>query len=372
MSNTIRFGIAAAVVVVAAIIGFTYINSQVGSDEPSPAPSPSANLGGALPDGLRHPFLGERRDVPGRPSTAAILVFGASTFEFFDGTTTSMRSSAAAMGSGQLQVVSVEGTAGCEIGDEGRYAYTLSPGGSLMTITLGSDPCPARAAAMVGEFQRSDCRNADNFCLGNLEAGSYSSQYVEPRPAGEWEARFGALTYTVPEGWAASADFPELYQLMTQSEYATDEGDCGDCDASINVWVNPLPAAPNCSENSAAGYGTSAADLRTWIADQPGLVSGPQHDVTIGSLSAFYFDIELAPGWTATCGDPANPFIGAPIFFNGYHLAIGVGDRQRFVLLDLGDGNTVAINIDPRDATSFDAFVAEAMPIVETFEFPAP
>jgi hypothetical protein len=42
MSNTIRIGVAAAVVVIAAIIGFNYVNSNVGSGEPTPIPSSTA------------------------------------------------------------------------------------------------------------------------------------------------------------------------------------------------------------------------------------------------------------------------------------------------------------------------------------------
>jgi hypothetical protein len=44
MNNMFRLGIAAAVVVVAAILGFTYLNNQVGTDTPTPTviPSPTA------------------------------------------------------------------------------------------------------------------------------------------------------------------------------------------------------------------------------------------------------------------------------------------------------------------------------------------
>jgi hypothetical protein len=43
MNSPIRIGIAAAVVVVAAILGFTYLNSEVGTDTPTPTPSLTAN-----------------------------------------------------------------------------------------------------------------------------------------------------------------------------------------------------------------------------------------------------------------------------------------------------------------------------------------
>jgi hypothetical protein len=37
--------------------------------------------------------------------------------------------------------------------------------------------------------------------------------------------------------------------------------------------------------------------------------------------------------------------------------------------VDLTGGDTILINIDTTDPATFDAFVAQAMPIVETFQF---
>jgi hypothetical protein len=46
------------------------------------------------------------------------------------------------------------------------------------------------------------------------------------------------------------------------------------------------------------------------------------------------------------------------------------GDRQRFILVDLSGGDTILINIDTLDPATLDAFLAEAMQIVQTFHFP--
>ncbi len=96
---------------------------------------------------------------------------------------------------------------------------------------------------MVGTWQTSDCRNPDNACLGDLQAGTYSSQFFEPRPLGEWAPRYGALTYTVPDGWAASSDFPESYALLTQEAYAAmdlEADGCSACPDGIAVWAAPI------------------------------------------------------------------------------------------------------------------------------------
>lgn len=69
-SNTFRVGIAAAVVVIAAIIGFNYVNSNVGTDEPSPTPTPTANPT-ATPVAIPPlPPMGAGNIVPGRYTIA--------------------------------------------------------------------------------------------------------------------------------------------------------------------------------------------------------------------------------------------------------------------------------------------------------------
>jgi hypothetical protein len=47
--------------------------------------------------------------------------------------------------------------------------------------------------------------------------------------------------------------------------------------------------------------------------------------------------------------------------------------RQRLILLDIGAGDVLAIALISEDPATFDAFVAEAMPVVESVEIrPAP
>ena len=256
MNTTLRFAVAAAVVTLAALVGFTFLNNQIGT-EPTPTPNPSESASGPLPAGLNHPFIGEPRSIPGLTSdpAAAILNFDGTTFRFGTGQRDILISEAAVTDSGQLILTTVVTRDGCNAGDEGLYDFSFSPGASHMTIT-GTDDCAARLAALVGTWQTSDCRNEDNFCLGNLEAGSYSSQYFEPRPLGAWAPRFGALTFTVPEGWAATNDFPENYSLETQAAYATDTpgaDGCSDCPDGIGVWAAPDGGGPRLQRSSGPG-----------------------------------------------------------------------------------------------------------------------
>jgi hypothetical protein len=374
VNATLRYGIAAVVVAVAAIVGFSLINNQVGDTEPTPTPSSSAEAGAAVSAALLHPFLGEPREAAlAIGGDRSMLIFTESTFALETGSGEIFRSAASVADSDVLVLVAQGPSSGCEVGTEGRYPYSFSPGGSILTFTEATDPCAERAAALSGDWQRSDCRNAENACLGNLEAGTYASQFIEPRALGAaWKARYGALTYTVPAGWAAFSDWPETYGLMTQADYATYDAEaCADCADQIAIWVNPQAASlDDCAEAAATGVDTTVAAMVEWLTQHPGLVVSEPQEVSIGGLNGTIVDLEMASDWTETCPAPVDPWVAAPTFFNGWHLAIAAGDRQRFVLVDLGDGNTVAINLDARDSTTFDAFVAEAMPIVETFEFP--
>ena len=79
-------------------------------------------------------------------------------------------------------------------------------------------------------------------------------------------------------------------------------------------------------------------------------------DVTIGGLTGKQVDMRLDPGWTETCpGDP-------PTF--------DLGDtRRRVILLDTPDHGVTFVNVDSLHSEGHEAFLAEAMPIVESFQF---
>ena len=371
MNTTLRYGVAAAVLTLAALLGFTYINNQVGN-EPTPTPSPSELSVRPLPAGLQHPFIGPPRAIPGISSepAAAILTFDGTTFTFWTGASDVLDSTATITSSDQLQLTSEAGGSTCEAGDEGLYDYSFSNGGSRLTIA-GTDDCAAREAALVGTWQTSNCRDPDNFCLGDLEAGTYSSQYFEPHPLGRWVPRFGALTYTVPSGWAASGDFPEGFTLITQEAYAAADPNadgCTACPDGITVLAAPQAAAADCLEEAAPGVGTSAADLAAWVEANSNFVVERRPSVTVDGQPAIVLRVEMADGATGLCGESGEA--GPPIFYNGWHMAIASGDRQEFILVDLAGGDTVMVNIDTADPATLDAIVAQAMPIVETFEFP--
>jgi hypothetical protein len=81
-------------------------------------------------------------------------------------------------------------------------------------------------------------------------------------------------------------------------------------------------------------------------------------------------NIQAAPSWTGTCawsgGKPAAVILSATD--TGPAFGLGGPEQGRFIFLDVG-ASVVAINISTPDASNFDQFVTQAMPIVETMQF---
>jgi hypothetical protein len=310
--------------------------------------------------------------IEGLPEVqAASIDFSGPRF-FYQGGRELMTSDYSMAGPGQIRLVAIRtGSSGCEQGDEGIYPYTLSAGGTMLTFGAGTDDCAARATALPGEWLRSDCKDPSDLCIGNLEAGTYQSSFFEPLPEGQWQARFGALSYSVPDGWANYLDSPNSYGLTTQADYAATPGtECYDCPGTrdaVTVLGDPGPATLDCLETMVEGVGTSASALANWLFSHPGLVATEPQSVTVGGRPATSLEVEPATDWTGTC-DETNPFRAVPIFFReeGYHWALPAGDRWQVTLVDLEDGHTVVIVVDT-DPGDLEAFIQETQDIVASF-----
>jgi hypothetical protein len=383
MSATTRLAAAGIAAVLVVGIGFAVLGRGpvVGpgtTASPSPSPSPSSTLEGRIPPGplsadLEHVFLGPNRATQGiPPGDRTILDFQGGRFIYWSGDQRLLASDAGADGD-IIELDALGGPGDCELHDIGRYRWSLSPGKNMLTLDGIEDDCATRMAALPGTYQRSACLDANDFCLGVLEPGTYASMYVRPDLASdaEWAAEFGAVRYTVPEGWANSADWPDHYALMRAGPYTAGETGHGAVTPdTITVLVHPGAARlhSECAEDAEPGVGTTRADLVAWLLEHPGLEVTQQADVTIDGNEATVLDLAVRDTWTETC-DEAAPFAAAPVFFSGYHWALAKNDRMRVVLFDLPSGNTVAVAIDVESPSTFDALVAEAMPIVESFDF---
>jgi hypothetical protein len=376
MSNAFRISIAAAVIGVAALLGYAAFTSRQVGPAPDATATPTAAASAAVPSELQHSFVGEANPVEGvRAATGAVLRISANELHYWLEAGDYFGSTASIDADGRLRLVATSVIGGCQPDQAGSYEFSRSPGGTRLTLS-GTDACQARLAALSGEWLRAACRDPDNDCLGVVEAGSYASLYFEPRRSAEWHPRFGAFTYTLPEGWAVYTDYPDDYGLAPQDAYeaAADPAcyACAGTNPAVAVLSDPGPASPDCLETGVEGVGSTGAELAAWLASHPGLVATNQGTTSVNGNSAWVLDLAVADDWTGTC-DQRNPVAAVAVFYRegSFHQVLPMGDRWHVVLIDIGGGHTVAVVVDG-DAQSLDTFVDEVTPIIDTFAFREP
>lgn len=359
---------------------------------PAAAPSASATAAYAVPPELRYSWVGAPRDIPGRgSSTRTNLRFGISGVcvagDQYSPSCDVVSSLLNVVDNRTLRLTTpLLAGADCRGGDAGTYPWSLSPGGTVLTIGAGTDACATRAVAVAGTWYRIGCKDAAAGCLGNLEAGTRPTQYINPRlPAGQpWDPAFGAMTYTVPDGWANSIDYPLSLVLMPASNYALEptQGSAAGVYHRVEVFGDPAAAVQDasCSGTPDPSITRTAAGLAAWVAGLPGVVASRSQPVTIDGHPGRSIDLTLAPTGAHTCtGDP-GPSVQLFTTFrrdtgNNHDFGIGAGEQIRVILLDLDKDHVAAIFIDDgssdhvADPARFQALVDAAMPIVESMHF---
>jgi len=339
---------------------------------PSGAASPSTGApiaaGGPIPTELQARWMGDHRGLVA-PGAGTTIVFDVSTFALSQSNAEGTRllsSGASTVGDGLFRLESTATTNGCTKGDVGLYRWILSASARTLTIIEDGDACPTRAGAVAGVWWLMGCTVDGDFCLGALDAGTYKSQYIAPRldPGAEWTPDFGGLTYTVPEGWANSSDWPNTFGLMPSAEFPGPAG--SDPPRSIGIVTQPAAMSQTtpCVLEPATGVARTVDGLVAWIGHAPGLVPTAPAAITIDGHPARWLDLRIDPAFTAKC-QGTTPSVG----YLTNEVSLLGAERQRLILVDLGDGDVVGIIIRASDPAAFDAFAAEAMPIVESFRF---
>jgi hypothetical protein len=386
-----RLPIAAVMAAVVIVIGGGILlvrpgqSTGTGPATASPSPTvPSAAV--PAPAALQATWVGPRRAIPGLPASDRYrFTLTASGLAFPDDTLQQsvLVSEASAPAPGQLQLTTTDATVGCRPGDVGRYTWSLSPSGSRLTLVATSDACQGRAAALAGDWFRVGCKNTADGCLGDLQdAGSYSSQYVTPMLASlaVWRPTWGALTYTVPAGWANSSDWPNSFSLTPSSDYAreTSQGPPAGVINEIDLYRDAAATAQNgqCSKAIVATVPQTVDGLIGYIRGLKSVVSTSPAAITVAGHPAQWIDVKVAPTWTATCPGvppltPAANFLafGGSSGGNDYEIGLSGKEQQRFIFVDLGGGIVALIAIDSTDPTRFGRLVADAMPIIASFNF---
>jgi hypothetical protein len=177
----------------------------------------------------------------------------------------------------------------------------------------------------------------------------------------------------------AEGSLPSEFALFTRFDGR--DTSCGSPRSSCAAFVvlaDPAPRQGSCSQTG--GTVVSAEALARAIGAHPGLQSTERVAEPIGDIDALRLDVAAAEG-ASTCGGSGEGIgfgDGVPVLTATRHTKLGApvvpviepGKRMRVYLLDLPEGaaRTLAIMIVAPEA-DFDAAIAAARPILDSFEF---
>ena len=330
------------------------------------APTPSASdVPVTVPVALRHPWIGDERDIDGFASPR-----DASLFEFlpdvpvltFGGTLTS---NIVKFDASEFVISLADDDAGCRAGARGTYRWELSAAGDTLTLVSGQDECPARGTALSGSWTRSDCPIVENACLGPLQAGMHQSTFFNPfLPFEDWEYERGVMTYSVPAGWANTSDFPHKYRLQPQER----TGEPG-----IFMWSEAriVSGERPCTSTTDPDFTPTPEAFVDWVMNHPGIDSTEPAPVNVGGVEGVVLEAEVRADAELPCTG-AGPYL--PMLADDGDLQWGFEPemRKRLYLLDLRDGRTLIISVEASGRELFDDLIDQATAIVESIAFKRP
>lgn len=189
-------------------------------------------------------------------------------------------------------------------------------------------------------------------CFGPQQSGSYTSRSLDP-----------AVTYTLTSDWVNQRDWAEFFLLYPDTPGNRALAAADEYAPYIVILPGPptVPTSAPCAATGKAATGgvvVNPADLVEYLGTVQGLTATSPIPVTLNGLPGQQIDIAVAPEWTGC--PPAVP--GQPIGNQPTE-----NDRIRLIVLEGPDVGTLMIRLWAR--TDFEAFLAEAMPVVESFEF---
>jgi hypothetical protein len=334
---------------------------------PAPVVTPGPT-GGPIPAELQGRWMGGHRDFAD-PDAGTSLLLEASSYSMQqsnDNTGATVRGDASSEGF-NLHVTAAVGD-GCDRLAEGVYAWSLSASGRVLTMTPDHDACAARTRNIPGTYWLMACRDPGTDCLGDLDPGTYQSQFIRPLlPDGAvWAPMFGGVTYTVPDGWANFSDWPGVLGLTTSTDFANTTPSNVQPLTQLTVFTHamPLAATKACSFEPVSAIPSSLDAALADLDKVKGLTVGATSSLSIGGHQAAFADLTFDAAGAAACGDEISFMKGG-----GDTLSIGAGERQRLYLVEVGEAGFVALWLRTPDAASFDQVVAPAAAIAESMSF---
>ena len=235
---------------------------------------------------------------------------------------------------------------GCRVGDAASYIFQLSPSGLDLTLTPVSDACAARATILAGDWSRTD--------NGALAPGRHEATLFKPFDSGT----AGRFAFTVPPGWAVVG---EHVSGETSIALGTPSGA-----SRVIVLANALPTTPqlDCGRASDVIVDATASGYGRWLAGRHGLVLTAPTPVTVGGLAGIMVDAAVDPVEASACEGRVENFYKAslPLYLEGE-------GRARYYLLDASPGVVLLVAVEAQDLAAWDAAIADATPVIESFEF---
>ena len=230
--------------------------------------------------------------------------------------------------------------------------YNLLPGGS--TGVGGPAPTASPTPTATPTAPPSPNASFEYPTGGILPAGSHATKLFTP-----------AFTFTVPDGWINDGDTAAaalgnlgFYSLFpdtpaNRAEFAR----TGNAANNMSIVAN-LERPWFVCEAWEDNRGPTAAEMAAAVSSNEATTTTGLVDVAIGGLTGKQFDVRLDPDWTETCpGDPPG---------------VDLGDqRTRAIFLDHPGSRVLVIFVNSLHSADHEAFLAEAMPIIESFQFDA-
>jgi hypothetical protein len=248
------------------------------------------------------------------------------------------------LGAAAVIVIAVAGFAVLQPRSGSNVGGAVLPGPSPSPVASASPstaPSPSAGAAFPAWFPGS------SEGAGILPAGSQTTRTF-----------LAGSTFTVPEGWVNDADNPFQYSLFPDSP--ANETNYPDWQDTVqNMLLTSVVPNNMFAICDATGLfqGSTAAEIVDGIVANEALSTSDPVDVTIGGLSGRQVDVQISPDWSGTCAPPQEP------------QRHWMGQRLRIIVLDRPVAGTIGIGIGSKYAADFEAFLAEAMPIIESWQF---
>ncbi len=181
-------------------------------------------------------------------------------------------------------------------------------------------------------------------------------------PAGTQTTRqfLSGSTFTVPEGWVNDGDDAPVYWLFpdtpaNKAEYALSKQTAQNFLLTDRVADNMLAFC----DATGLFQGATASEVIDFVVANQALKATKPIAVTIGGLRGQQVDVQINRDWAGKCtpnadDPPTRDYTDA---------------RDRLILLDTPDGRTIGISIGSLYSSGFEAFLGQAMPIIESFRF---